>query len=350
MTTLAGAPVTGLEPGPLETFRAGPGVLLHDDEARALWAAAGDATRGGRGVRPHLLRVAYASLGGTDETACAQLADAVELLHAAFVVHDDVIDHDDVRRGRPNVSGTFTARAVDAGASGSAARGYGRAAGILAGDLALVAATRSFATVPARPEVVADLLALLDRTVALSAAGELHDVRLALQVDEPRVADTLAVAELKTAVYSFSLPLSAGAILAGATTATVAALDRVGRLVGTAFQLHDDLLGVFGDEARTGKSALSDLREGKVTALVAHARTTPAWPQVAPAFGDPALTPRRAREVREHLERCGSRAFVTDLVDEHLTAAQSLARDAGLPEAVLRSLRTLVDDDVWSAG
>ncbi|CAM5779455.1 polyprenyl synthetase family protein [Cellulomonas persica] len=349
MTTLMSPADAPTAPAPLEAFRRGPGLLPHDDEAQALWTAAADATRGGRGVRPHLMRVACAALGGADERACAQLADAVELLHAAFVVHDDVIDHDDVRRGRPNVSGTFTARAVDAGASGSAARGYGRAAGILAGDLALVAATRAFATVPAPAHVVDALLALLDRTVALSAAGELHDVRLTLGVDDPTVADALAVAELKTAVYSFSLPLCAGALLAGAGHDTVTALDRVGRLVGTAFQLQDDLLGVFGDEATTGKSTMSDLREGKMTAIVAHARTTRAWALVEDAFGDPALTPGRAREVRDQLERYGSRAYVTGLVADHLAAAQALARDAHLPEAVLHSLHALVDDTVWRA-
>ena len=344
MTTLTRAPASSTVRSPLERFRDGPGVLARDEEAQALWTAAADATRGGRGVRPHLLRVAYTSLGGTDEVACAHLAEAVELLHAAFVVHDDVIDHDDVRRGRPNVSGTFTARAGDAGASRAAARGYGRAAGILAGDLALVAATRSFATVPAEPAVVDALLELLDRTVALSAAGELRDVRLALDVDEPSVADALVVAELKTAAYSFSLPLSAGALLAGAAPHVVTTLDRVGRLVGTAFQLQDDLLGVFGDEATTGKSVLSDLREGKMTALVAHARSTSAWPLIASSIGDRALTAERAREVREHLERCGSRAYVAGLVGDHLASAQALALDAGLPQTVLHGLRTLVAD------
>lgn len=349
MTTLMSRVEHAAPPPPLEAFRRGPGLLPHDPEAQALWTAAADATRGGRGVRPHLLRVAYTALGGTDERACAQLADAVELLHAAFVVHDDVIDHDDVRRGRPNVSGTFTTRALDAGAPGSAARGYGRAAGILAGDLALVAATRAFASVAAPPHVVEALGTLLDRTVALSAAGELRDVRLALRVDEPTVADALTVAELKTAVYSFSLPLAAGALLAGAGSETVTALDDVGRLVGTAFQLLDDLRGVFGDETVTGKSTMSDMREGKMTALVAHARTTPAWPSIEDAFGDPALTPRRAREVRDQLERCGSRAYVTGLVGDHLAAAQALARDAQLPPTVLSSLRALVDETDWRA-
>ncbi len=339
----ASAPTT--ERRPLDAFRAGPGVLAHDGHAQALWTAAGDATRGGRGVRPHLVHAAYRAFGGTDVRAATHVADAVELLHAAFVVHDDVIDGDDVRRGRPNVAGTFTARARSAGADEGAAHGYGRAAAILAGDLALVAATRAFATAPAPSRVVTALLDLLDETVALSAAGELADVRLALRVDRPTVGDALQVAELKTAAYSFALPLRAGALLAGAPADVVAALDRAGRLVGVAFQLHDDLLGVFGDEHVTGKSALGDLREGKVTALIAHARTTDSWPVVAAALGDPALTAERAHAARVALVRCGSRAFVEDLAAQHLEAAREVARDAGLPDDVLAALLALVVDD-----
>ena len=326
-------------PGPLARFRErahGPGHP--DDEAQALWAAAGEATTGGRGTRPHLVRVAHASFGGTDETACAHLADAVELLHAAFVVHDDVIDQDELRRGRPNPVGTFTRRAAAVGATPGAAAGYGRAAGLLAGDLALVAAVRAFATVPAAPHVVARLGELLDDAVAQSAVGELRDVRLALRVDRPTLADALAVAELKTARYSFCLPLCAGALLAGASERELAALDRVGRLVGVAFQLRDDLLGVFGDEAATGKSTLSDLREGKETALVALARATDAWPRLAPLLGDPDLTPEGARTARDLLTRCGARAAVAALAAERLAAAHEAARGAGLPTALLSAL------------
>ncbi|UJP39129.1 polyprenyl synthetase family protein [Cellulomonas palmilytica] len=344
-TTTSTTTSTTSVPGPLDVFRAGPGLLPRDPHAQALWAAAGDATRGGRGVRPHLVHAAYRAVGGTDHRAATHVADAVELLHAAFVVHDDVIDADDVRRGRPNVAGTFTSRAVAAGADEDAAHGYGRAAAILAGDLALVAATRAFATVPAPADVVAALLDLLDETVALSAAGELGDVRLALRVERPAVGDALQVAELKTAAYSFALPLRAGALLAGAPAEVVAALDRLGRLVGVAFQLHDDLLGVFGDERVTGKSALGDLREGKVTALVAHARTTDAWPVVAAALGDPALSAERAAAVRVALTACGSRAFVEDLAAQHLEAAREVARTAGLPDEVLAALLALVADD-----
>ena len=115
-------------------------------ESRALWEAMTDAADGGKRVRPDLLQATYEAFGGNRPEVARQVGDAIELLHTAFVMHDDVIDHDLSRRGRPNVSGAFEARGRAAGAGAARARRYGQAAGILAGDLALVGATRLVAT------------------------------------------------------------------------------------------------------------------------------------------------------------------------------------------------------------
>ncbi|MFH5823929.1 polyprenyl synthetase family protein [Georgenia sp. AZ-5] len=293
---------------------------------RALRRAAG----GGKRLRPRLLTAAYRSLGGTDERLAERVAAAVELLHTAFVVHDDVIDGDDVRRGRPNVSGTFADAATAAGASDAGARTYATAAGILAGDLALAGAVRAVALAGADAGTTRRLLDMLDHAIVVSAAGELTDVRLSLG-GEASLGDILTMEEHKTAVYSFVLPLQAGAVLAGAPPATVDGLGEAGRMVGVAFQLLDDLQGVFSDEALTGKSALSDLREGKLTPLVAHARTTDAWPRIAPFVGDPGVTRAGAGTARELLETCGSRRFVEDLAAGYVAAALGVADDLGLP-------------------
>ncbi|WP_418608114.1 polyprenyl synthetase family protein [Georgenia sp. SUBG003] len=186
---------------------------------------------------------------------------------------------------------------------------------MLAGDLALVAAVRAVASCGAPPETVERLLDLLDRTVHATAAGELTDVGLGLglEADAVSLGDVLTMSERKTAVYSFVLPLQAGALLAGAPTEKVERLGEIGRLLGIGFQLVDDLQGVFGDEAVTGKSALTDLREGKLTPLIAHARTTDAWAGIAVHLGDPDLDDAGAAHVRTLLTECGSRAVVEEL-------------------------------------
>ncbi len=163
--------------------------ILDDGRARAeragveqarLWDALAAATIGGKRFRPALLQVAHDGLGGAQHAAAAQVGAAVELLHTAFLVHDDVIDGDDVRRGNLNVSGTFRADALRDGAPPADATGLGHAAGILAGDLALAAAIRAVALCGADPASVVRLLDLFDDALHTTAAGE-------LAVDAPQV-------------------------------------------------------------------------------------------------------------------------------------------------------------------
>jgi geranylgeranyl diphosphate synthase, type II len=294
---------------------------------RDLWAALAGAVEGGKRFRPHLLAATHEALGGTVPELVDRVGAALEILHTAFVVHDDVIDGDEVRRGRLNVSGTFAAEARRRGAAEEVAHHYGAAAGLLAGDLALVTATRMIARCGAPEQMTDSLLDLLEDAVHASAAGELADVGLALPVDgrPTSVADAVRVAELKTAVYSFRLPLQVGAVLAGAPAGAVAALAPVGRHLGIGFQLLDDLLGVFGDPERSGKGTLSDLREGKPTALIAHARSTGAWPELSVLVGDPVLDDHGADRARALLTDCGARERVTALAGEFLDEAVAAA-------------------------
>src|SRR5919112_2133995 len=243
-----------------------------------LWAEVAAATEDGKRLRPALLEASYRAWGGTDAHAAATIGAAIELLHTAFVIHDDVIDDDDHRRGRLNVSGAHTADARARGVDDARAHEYGVAAGILAGDLALTAALRAVATCPASTQTVHRLLDLFDGALHATAAGELADVRLSLTTGTAALRESLTMEQQKTSAYSFALPLQAAAVLVGRPDSTVEAAGRVGRLLGTAFQLVDDLQGVFGDPSETGKSSLSDLRSGKQTSLIVHARTTDLWP------------------------------------------------------------------------
>lgn len=308
----------------------------HDD----LWAAFSRATGGGKRFRPNLLLATHKALGGTRGPAAVQAAAALELMHTAFVVQDDVIDGDQVRRGAPSLPGGITADARRRGAGASEAQRLGEAAGILAGDLGLVAALRAIVRCEAPAPVVERLLDLFESTLHATAAGELADVRLQLgPADGPVVLrEALAVAELKTALYSFQLPLRAGAILADASPEVLSALDEIGSLLGIGFQLFDDLLGMFGDERRTGKSALGDLREGKRTALIAHASTTEVWPALQPLLGREDLGEDEARRARSLLTAGGSRAWVEDLARWHVSSAAEAAVRHDLPPGLVTSL------------
>ena len=312
-----------------------------------LWSSLQRASQGGKRFRPALLTGIYQHLGGTDAALACTVAAAVELLHTAFVVHDDVIDHDELRRGRPNVTGTFAQGVRIAGGSADRAATFGAAAGILAGDLALIGAHRLVASSTAVPATREELLTLLDHAIYVTAAGELSDVRNSLGPVAASLTEVIEMAANKTAVYSFELPLQAGALLASASGATVEGLGRVGRLVGTAFQLQDDLDGIFGDEAVTGKNPLTDLREGKVTPLVVHASGTAQWPFVSRHLGDGDLTLDQLYAVRAALESSGSRAFIAGLAAEHLSSARRLASQIDLPAGADAWLRSAFGDLMW---
>jgi len=304
-----------------------------DPEHARLWAALESAADGGKRFRPALVVAAHDALGGTRTAAAVEVGAAVELLHTAFVIHDDVIDGDDLRRGRLNVSGSFRAEALAAGASAEDADILGRTAGILAGDLALAAAIRAVATCGASPDVVGRLLDLFDAALHTTAAGELADVRMAGS-GAASLPESLVMEEQKTSAYSFTLPLQAGAVLADADQQTVARLGEAGRLLGIAFQLVDDLLGVFGDPARTGKSTTSDLRTGKQTPLLAHARSTAEWVRIQRYVGRDLAT-AELDEVRRLLTAAGSRLFVEELAESHLSRARSLLEQLGLSAEVI---------------
>jgi len=308
------------------------------DHAR-LWDALTSASEGGKRFRPALVMAAHDALGGTCSAAAAMTGAAVELLHTALIIHDDVIDGDDLRRGRPNVSGTFCAYAATAGATPDEADALGRTAGILAGDLALVAAIRAVATCGAPPDVTHRLLDLFDAAVHTTAAGELADVRLSLRIGAASLPETLAMEEQKTSAYSFALPLQAGAVLAGADDRTVDRLGEAGRLLGIAFQLVDDLLGVFGDPARTGKSATSDLRAGKQTPLLAHARSTTEWERIRSYVGRD-LTDDELAEARRLLTTSGSRGFVEELASTHHVTAQTVVDELGISADLFAAVTT----------
>ncbi|WP_299923578.1 polyprenyl synthetase family protein [uncultured Nocardioides sp.] len=317
--------------------------ILEDGRRRAaaidahhalLWEALSAATEGGKRFRPALVRATHDALGGGSPDAAAEVGAAVELLHTAFVIHDDVIDDDHVRRGRPNVSGTFRALAGVDGAEPEVAAGYGLTAAILAGDLALAAAVRTVALSGAPAPVVGRLLDLFDTALHRTAAGELADVRHSLDLAPATLAQSLEMEAQKTSAYSFILPLQAGAVLAGADASTIDRLGEVGRAMGIAFQLADDLIGVFGDPTRSGKSATCDLRTRKQTPLLVHARTTSAWLQLQGYLGRE-LSDEELAEARDLLVASGSRRFVEDLAERHFAQARTVLDGLGIPADLL---------------
>ncbi|WP_402843253.1 polyprenyl synthetase family protein [Microbacterium sp. GXS0129] len=298
-------------------------------EFSGLWHTAAQHILGGKLLRPRLLLALHEALTDptadvTDSTTVLDLAAAVETLHYAFLLHDDVIDADVQRRHRPNLIASLRDEHPHPLLAPREALHWGQSGAILLGDLLLSAVHQSFARADLPHSRRLRALDLLEHTVTETVAGEQTDVALTDQVVPADLTTILAMSADKTATYTFELPLRLAAILAGRSPATEAHLAVIARHLGLAFQLQDDLLSVFGDAARHGKDPYSDLREGKRTALIAYARMTSAWRGIEPRLGRSDLTEDDARRIRTLLEDCGARAFVANLVDEHAFAARSL--------------------------
>lgn len=212
---------------------------------------------GGKRIRPLLCVLGWqAAGGGGDAGLVYRWAASVELFHLFALIHDDVMDDSATRRGRPTVHRMMTARHPH-GVGGPAADGFGRNSAILIGDLALVWAEEMLHT----GHQAAAARRLMDQMRAEVMAGQYLDLAATGRMGCP-VADVVRIAQLKTAKYTVERPLQIGAALGGADGGLLRHCSAFAMPLGEAFQMRDDLLGVFGDPLRSGKPVLDDLREG----------------------------------------------------------------------------------------
>ncbi|SCL58911.1 geranylgeranyl diphosphate synthase, type I [Micromonospora citrea] len=230
---------------------------------------------GGKRVRPTFAYWGWRGVVGGAEPLPPVLPAfaALELLHTFALVHDDVMDASATRRGRPTVHTAQAARHAAAGHRGDPRR-FGEAVAVLVGDLCMVWADRLLAHAALPPARLLDVRRCYDQMRVETVAGQYLDVLGESDAANWSVDRALRVARYKTASYTVQRPLLFGACVAGVATDAplIAAYTRYGLAVGEAFQLRDDLLGVYGDPSATGKPAGDDLRTGKPTALLMLAR------------------------------------------------------------------------------
>lgn len=325
----------------LETFFAEriSRAATFDSSYESLWRRMRDGIRGGKRVRPHLVMLTHRMLGGRADDDALAAAAAVELLHTALLFHDDILDGDLIRRGRPNLQGSFVTDALEAGAEASSSRIWGTTAGLLGGDLLISAAHAFLARIrsDARPHVHE----IFDDCLLVTAAGEMADVGFAVGTVRPEPQAVTRMMTDKTAAYSFAAPMRMGAVLAGADAETVAELARIGATLGFIYQLRDDVLGVFGDPERLGKSTDSDLREGKRTLLIAYAESSPAWEPVRHLFGHRTMSDDDVRLLRSAIVESGAADEISRLITHSADQLRASIAHARLPEQLRTELTTL---------
>ncbi|HEX6499318.1 MAG TPA: polyprenyl synthetase family protein [Micromonosporaceae bacterium] len=299
---------------------------------------------GGKRLRPAFAYWGYRGAGGVDSDPVVTGLAALELVQASALIHDDVMDASDTRRGEPAVHRRFATMHERARWSGTP-QAFGRSAAILLGDLCLVWSDELLYFSGLDATTLGRARPVFDQMRTELTIGQYLDV-VTQASGETSTGRASKVARYKSAKYTVERPLQFGAALADASPEIVAAYSRYGLPLGEAFQLRDDVLGVFGDPARTGKPAGDDLREGKRTYLVAAA-VEAAGPAEREALfaglGDADLDDDGVARLRAIIADSGAlartEARIAELTEQALTALDpvDLADDAG---AVLRELAT----------
>jgi geranylgeranyl diphosphate synthase type I len=284
--------------------------------------------------------------------AVVSAAAALEIFHAAALVHDDIIDNSDTRRGAPAAHIRFAGRHLEGTWRGDPSS-FGRSSAILLGDLLLGWSD----------ELLDDaLLELDDRAAARAARLEFNRMRSevtagqyldileeqawATRTEAEQLEAAWRVIRFKSAGYSIESPLVLGAALAGAEEAGLDSVRGFGLPLGTAFQLRDDVLGVFGDPSVTGKPSGDDLREGKRTVLIALTRSALPSPHVRivdELLGDPELDDAGIASLQATIRECGALDRVEALIASTTSAALSALDDLAIDEDARSSLRSLAN-------
>ena len=280
---------------------------------------------GGKRLRPAFGYWGYrgvAAGGAAPDEPVLRAVSALELLHAFALVHDDVMDAAATRRGAPTLHRQFAGRHAAAGWRGEPAR-FGDSVAVLLGDLCTVWADRLIATSGLPADVLFGARREYDEMRIEAVAGQYLDVLHGAD-GATGVGSAVTVARFKSASYTVQRPLQFGAALSGAVPPdVVAAYDRFGGSVGEAFQLRDDLLGVYGQTAVTGKPVGADVRAGKHTVLaeLAFSLAAPAQRRrLDRAVGDPAAPAAALADAAAAITESGARAEAEAMISARVSA------------------------------
>lgn len=276
---------------------------------------------GGKRLRPYLAIVGFGQYDEASIQKTVPFAAALELLHAALLMHDDVIDRDDIRHGADNLNGLYKKEYVSVAQPDRTH--YAHSAAILAGDLLISAAHRLIIANTTDPEDQVVALAQLYQSNFEVAGGQLMDVEATfLEQEELRA---LPIATHKTASYSFIGPLLTGARLAHAPKKQIDTLRTFGLNLGIAYQLQDDVLGVFGDASVTGKSTVNDIREAKHTYLIEQyiASNQVDTQLLKSVFGNADASDAEIARFKQSLQDSGARTQTEEAIKSYIEKAQS---------------------------
>jgi geranylgeranyl diphosphate synthase type I len=279
------------------------------DDKKLMMAVRHYPIAGGKRLRPMMAQVVAQAVGGAGEKAIP-FASALEIIHNFTLVHDDVMDNDSMRRGRPAVHVLFDVPTA-----------------IIAGDALFARAFEIITETEVPPQHVNRLIRSTAHTVWLIAEGQQEDMDLEnIPVDQVAMDDYMSMINKKTAVL-FECAAEGGALIAGGTEEQIARMKDYARLMGMGFQVWDDILALTGDEKQLGKPVGNDIRNGKRTLIVLHAlhsmdRGDPRRARLMKALGNENATPQEIRDAIKVLEECGAIDYARRTAAEYAVKAK----------------------------
>ena len=335
---------TELDRWEVELAEVGPDVADLTGPVRTL-------LQGGKRLRAGFAYWGWRAAGQDDHEGAISLAAAMEFFQAAALIHDDVMDDSETRRGQPAMHRALSRAHAERLWHGEPDR-FGVAGAILAGNLCLGWCDDLFADSGLPPQALEAARPVFERMRGQLMAGQFLDIVTSMRPwhdldDAERIERSRHVITYKSAKYSIEHPLLIGATAGGASQHDLDALSRYGVALGVAFQLRDDVLGVFGDPDVTGKPAGDDLREGKRTVLIARTLAGAddvSSTQVDQWLGAPDLGTAEVEAFRELIISTGALEGVERDIAEGAAAARSaLAEASGVPEPARTVLAELID-------
>jgi geranylgeranyl diphosphate synthase type I len=287
----------------------------------------------GKMVRGGLLLLSAEMFSGEIDENALIAASALEIIHASLLIHDDIMDNDRIRRGRQTLFAQYVELAQNENLQHP--EGFGQSMGICVGDIGFFLAFELLTKLSINPDAKTKLLQLFSSELTMVGLMQMQDVYFGNTHQPVHAKDVLSLYTYKTARYTFSLPLMAGALLTDQPAAINSQLAKLGESLGIIFQIKDDELGLFGTEEQIGKPVGSDIREDKKTLFAFYLfeqATTQQQAKLRTIFGNPDLTPEMIAYVRELLEVTGTRRKVQGEITKLQEVATRIITDLPVEE------------------
>ncbi len=318
-------------------------MLNHWTSVEALNAIEEYTLRGGKRLRAILMILGYKMYGGNDEKAIIQASSSLELIQSYLLIHDDIMDESELRRGKKTVHKIYEGIHLSQGFGGNPRR-FGESMALILGDLANVYAVEILSSSKFPDDLKIMAINKLNEVIEYTGYGQIIDIYSSMLEDFGEE-DLLLLHKYKTARYTVEAPLVLGAILAGKSEE--AKIRDFAIPIGIAFQLQDDILGLFGDEKQIGKPVTSDLAEGKKTLLILKALEKGNEEDreiILSALGNPAVTYEQLKDVREIVRKTGSLDYSINLARKLVNQGKGALSKLNVEEEEYRTiLKELAD-------